>query len=127
AAASAVPEAAASPWHETASGPGHASASAPLPVHNAVGGASRPAHYDPLHAEEWFVRQRAYPLTAIPTGARLRALAQLAALRRAHTGTYGTSGASATTAGAAVPPATAATGTWQHVGPPGQQTNTTST
>src|SRR5207244_8297573 len=97
------------------------------PVHNAVGGASRPAQYDPLHAEEWFVRQRAYPLTAIPTGARLRALAQLAALRRAQTPAYGTSGASATTAGVALLPATAATGTWQHVGPPGQQTNTTST
>src|SRR3954453_4958342 len=80
AAASAVAEAAASPWHETASRSGHASASALAAVHNAVGGASRPAHYDPLHAEEWFVRQRAYPLTAIPAGARLRALAQLAAL-----------------------------------------------
>lgn len=57
-------------------------------------------------AEAWFIHQRAYPLSHIPIGARLRALAQTTALRRASRANHAN----------AVGPG----GAWQHVGPNGQ-------
>jgi len=58
-------------------------------------------------AEAWFTHQRAYPLAQIPVGARLRALTQTTALRRAvRANVAGPRGAA---------------GAWQQVGPPGQQ------
>ncbi len=75
----------------------------------------------PLQAEEWFAQQRAYPLPAIPTGARQRSLDQLASLRLARA-----SGGAAPTSNAALIGANAA-GAWQHVGDPGQSTGGTAT
>lgn len=68
----------------------------------------------PAAAEAWFIRQRAYPLSAIPTGARLRALNQTTTLRQVR----------ATARGALRPDgAPNTTPVWQHVGDNAQQTN----
>jgi len=67
--------------------------------------------------EQWFYQQRAYPGTAIPAGARLRAFSQLTALRHtlaARTARTGVHRGAATVA-------VGATGAWSGVGDPSQQ------
>ncbi len=66
----------------------------------------------PRQAEQWFVQQRAYPLHAIPAGARSHALAQLAALRRRVAPTTPSFGATAPLGGGVLTTG----GTWSPVG-----------
>jgi len=77
-----------------------------------IGSAGGEADGGIAQAEAWFIHQRAYPLSHIPVGARLRALAQTTALRRAVLANHANH---ANTVNATGPG-----GAWQHVGPNGQ-------
>lgn len=82
-----------------------------------AGGAAEHRREDVRAREDWFVRQRAYPFTHIPPGARLRALAELAKLRRRLHSTTAAPRSAAASPGA----------TWQPVGDLSEQSAGTST
>src|SRR5215472_5590753 len=82
-------------------------------------GQERDAEPDDKQAarEEWFYKQREYPLGEIPTGARLKAIADILSIRRTVRPRRQTASAAGNTSGDSLAPATLDAANWTSIGP----------